>query len=125
MINITKPALYVGFFGFALAALHTTVNYFLPENLVFQDLPRYHLILGMMTMVVVITAELIKKFFSDKVGFFYMGSILMKMAIVVLIAYPIIRPKTDYSIVFLGHLFSIFFSYLIFEVISVLKGIDS
>lgn len=110
-------------FSIAFIAVHWIVNTLLLESNQLQNLFKYHAILAFLSLVIVFTAGLIKIKFPDKVGFFYLATILFKMAIVVLICFEFIRPKTDYTIVFLSHFFLIFFAYLIVEVVLVLKSI--
>jgi hypothetical protein len=77
--------------------------------------------LFVLSVVVMGTTFLVKRLKEEHAGFTYLACTMVKMAMAVVFIYPIITNAPERPIIFVLHFFAAYFTYLIVEVIMVVK----
>lgn len=115
------------FIGFSLLLFgsHYYINLLFDQEITFNQLKKIHFFLALITFVILNTLLIIKSKMPDYVGFGYLAFVLIKMAISLVFIYPTISSKPDSLKVYIFHFFSIFFLYLLTEVLILIKELKA
>lgn len=81
-----------------------------------EGIPRIHLFLAISTFIFIAVMLKIKSSYPDKFGFAYLGSVFIKMIVVVIFLAPLIFGEKGITLKYIAHFFISFFVYLFVEV---------
>jgi hypothetical protein len=115
-------------FAFVMIAFvfHFSINSLLPKHaLSFDKIGKIHGFIFFITLIVLFLSIKIHKISPDKVGFGYLGLILVKMTFSIFFLFPHFSIKTIETKIFIINFFAVFFLYLVFEVITLLRLIKT
>ena len=121
-----KSFLSVLTFVLLIFSLHYLFNMLFPEaSISFEKLLRFHGFIFMITTLVVLLS--LKAIYTspDKAGFTYLGLALFKMVAAAVFLFPYLTDVTRETKTLVFHFFVILFLYLAYEVIFLLRHVNS
>ena len=112
-------------FAIIAAVFHYLVFRVLPDNYKVKGVIDMHLFLFVLTMINHVVMLIILKKKPDLMGYSFMGFSFLKMVLCVLFLLPVITNKTDQSIPYVLQFFTLYFGYLFYEVVLLLKELKN
>ncbi|MBV6484306.1 MAG: hypothetical protein KFKLKKLM_00802 [Flavobacteriales bacterium] len=125
MMNKARTILNASIVVIAVFLIHYTINSLLQNHSLLPiKLIKIHGFVLSITTIVILLSIKIYNLYSDKVGFGYLGLVLFKMIFSVIFLYPNFATKTNETKILVLNFFAVFFIYLIFEVLVLLRYIS-
>jgi hypothetical protein len=115
------PFIKLSITGIIIWAVHFGLNSLFFKSVLELPLWKIHVMLFILSLVVMGTTVLVKRIKEEHAGFTYLACTIIKMALAVVFIYPIISNANERPIVFVLHFFAAYFTYLVIEVIMVVK----
>lgn len=124
-MNKARTILNASIVVIAVFLIHYTINSLLQNHSLLPiKLIKIHGFVLSITTIVILLSIKIYNLYSDKVGFGYLGLVLFKMIFSVIFLYPNFATKTNETKILVLNFFAVFFIYLIFEVLVLLRYIS-
>ncbi len=107
-------------------SIHFGVNYFLSLSLSLDQLIKIHTFLSAISIITISIAITVKSKLPNYVGFSYLATVFIKMGFSIVFLYPMISSENQLAAKeYILHFFTVFFLYLLSEVVFVSKILKS
>ncbi len=118
--------LFFALLSLFIFAMHFFINDFFRLSFPFNQILEIHIFLFAISIATIYTTYIVNNKLPNYVGFSYLATVFIKMGISIVFLYPIISSENhDVSKEYILHFFSVFFIYLLSEVVFVSKILKS
>lgn len=123
-MTLIKSIFFILGFSLLLYGVHIGLNNYIFNFSNYNEfVKKTHLFLFIVTLTIISSLLFLHKKHPTYTGFAYLGSVLLKMALGVFFLYPYIAKKLDDIKIIIIQFFLLFFIYLFFEVLVLIKSI--